>query len=158
MYSALTSGYHRVYIQVGGYNRFWTTFTPTQVAANIAQALDSAGIGYESIKNNHAIAFNPSYFEFTITVIALDGQSDNFIKQFVANALNNVLSEVITTVLPNANSNDWSINSVLGDNAATNATIFGLSTGTVILVGLGLVFLLARNSPTGRAVTYLRGR
>lgn len=157
-YSTVTNGYHRVFVKVGGVNNSWSTWTPSGVVEGVANALDQAGIGYESIHNNQAISFNPFYFEFTVTVIAVNGQSNELVKQLVAIAVSSVLNEVQTSILSSESENDWSIGNAInaaGDvisSGSTAATLGIASTGTIILlaVSIAAIFLLKPSIPFRR--------
>lgn len=150
MYSPVTNGYHRVFVKVGGVNNSWTTWTPSGVVEGLAGALDRAGIGYESIHNNQAISINPFYFEFTVTVTALDGHSNEFIQSLVAIAASSVLNEVQTSILSSEASNDWSVgnalnsigNAVSGGSTAATLGIAGGSTIILLAIGITALFLL----------------
>jgi len=144
--SQVVSGYHRVLIKVGGYNLFWGTFTRDGARQNLANALDSMGIGYEYVTDTSPTSFNPSYDEFTVSVVAVDGQSNEDVRQAVLTAAATVFSNPTAILVSGVETPGVGgavstlLNSFGGGGVA--GTVAGFSLGTMaVLAVAGIVIL-----------------
>lgn len=151
----------------GSARSVFSTQTVGNLELEISNALIANGWGISTFNLSWStLNFSPYlYYKFQLTINTPQNENAERVKQGIANTISQYLDNV-TVQLTGDNTGQAQVvdNSVLGsasqllfgdNNPKTTATILGLSTGTALAIGIGIIALIALRSPTS-PIRYLR--
>lgn len=149
--ASVVPGTHRVFVKVTGCA---SVLGSTLREGIVGQALDAYGVGYEAIKDVSPTVNYPNCGAYIITVIAIDNQSNEQVRQIVMAALLPLLSDVTAEIVSGQAASGGGVidtlNNALG-GAGTAGTIAGLTVGTMLLLAVaGIVIIPLLLQPQGR--------
>lgn len=148
--AAVTSGYHRVLLRVGGHTNGTWTFTRNQMMQAVIDALNTNGIGFESPSDVTPFSA-PTYGEFIFPIVAQNGQSDEQVRQLVLASIASIMYDPAVTIITGTVNNSTTDTNSSGQSwteylfgKSAFGQVAGVSTTTVIFlaVGIGALFLL----------------